>query len=288
MSMQDQVDSVAKAFVNHLSRTPQGYTPVPTEDSEHSGLLFSEEVDSQYVKHLTRDLDSFFTRLYDYYVQRGYRCIVVSKVLDLSLLIFFNYVASVLLLFVDWSGLLACRDHSECDDITAVLCGRSLMQDGSLWDLWSFVFVVGIWCFFASRLHGEVLSTSRNSIVGARAIQQFYASELHIQDDELRYMGWDAVVEKIVAQDVTLKQHDAADIANRIMRKDNYLIALMHNDVLPLKLPSLPFPSPVPQACIPVSLRPWIKIPDIVTMPTPPKVRKTPSWPRTWANSSLL
>jgi autophagy-related protein 9 len=145
------------------------------------------------------------------------------------------------------------------------------MQNGSLWDLWSFVFVVGIWCFLASRLHGEILSTSRNSIVGARAIQRFYATELRIQDGELRYMGWDAVVEKIVARKVTVKQHDAADIANRIMRKDNYLIALMHNDILPLKLPSLPFPSPVPQACIPVSLRPWIQMPDFVAMPTPPK-----------------
>ena len=118
-----------------------------------------------------------------------------------------------------------------------------------------------------------MLNPDANSILGARDIQRFFKVTLQLSDDDVRVMDWGSVLERVVDRQgsLTLRKHSAHDITNRIMRKQNYLIALLHAQMLPLKLGSLPFPSPIPQACIPMSCRQRLALPDEVNVPTPPE-----------------
>ena len=93
-----------------------------------------------------------------------------------------------------------------------------------------------------------------------RAMQYFYRFLLEIPDSDMQTVSWQEVVKKLMnLRDLNpataagvKEQHrrfmgtqskqrmDAHDIANRLMRRDNYLIALINKDILDFTLP-LPF-----------------------------------------------
>ncbi len=90
-------------------------------------------------------------------------------------------------------------------------------------------------------------------------VRDFYIYLLNIPDDDMQTITWPEVVARImVLRDqnsatarLTPKQRrfvgseskerlDASDIANRLMRQENYLIAMINKDILDLSIP-LPF-----------------------------------------------
>lgn len=56
------------------------------------------------------DLDNFFERVYHYYCDKGFWCIVTQWIVELLTLGFTIAFSGFLLLFVNWQGLL----HAEC------------------------------------------------------------------------------------------------------------------------------------------------------------------------------
>ena len=93
-----------------------------------------------------------------------------------------------------------------------------------------------------------------------RQMQDFYLYLLDINDSDIQTISWQDVVARLMAlrdsNPVTAdgvgarnrrfmgnqskQRMDAHDIANRLMRKENYLIALFNKDILDLTLP-IPF-----------------------------------------------
>ena len=93
-----------------------------------------------------------------------------------------------------------------------------------------------------------------------RQMQQFFNYLLEVSDSDIQTVAWQQIVKKLMdlrdqnastAANVrqahqrflgtqSKQRMDAHDIANRLMRRDNYLIALINKDVLDLTLP-LPF-----------------------------------------------
>ena len=91
-------------------------------------------------------------------------------------------------------------------------------------------------------------------------MRDFYTHLLEIPDDELQTISWQEVVARLMAlrdaNPITAdnvaprnrkymgsqskQRMDAHDIANRLMRRENYLIALFNKDILDLRLP-IPF-----------------------------------------------
>jgi autophagy-related protein 9 len=89
-------------------------------------------------------------------------------------------------------------------------------------------------------------------------LRNFFIHLLDIPDSDMQTVSWPTVVERLMAlRDANpltseagghrefFKAHkkqrmDAHDIANRIMRRENYLIALFNKDILDLTVP-LPF-----------------------------------------------
>jgi autophagy-related protein 9 len=250
-------------------RRGAGYNLLGQRDDENpNSLLEHEEVEDQW-KFMARDLDRFFTRVYEYYRERGYHCILVANVLNLLLLAFVNYVTATLLLFVDWRKLLECRAHNGCEDITEFVTGHRILQNGSLSELLSLVFTLAItaWWFIQ-------LLNSAQKIRDARDMQRFYRVKLELSDTDLLSKDWADVLEILVERQapLTLNEHDALDISNRILRQDNYMVALANFNMLPLGLPTISCPFPIPRACIPVSLQRYLgdSLPNEINLPTPP------------------
>jgi hypothetical protein len=82
-----------------------------------------------------------------------------------------------------------------------------------------------------------------------REIKDFYETVLDIKDDEINNIGWADVSAKITKtyheylrnlnEHSSLRSLDAHMIANRIMRQENYMIALFNKDILDLSFPLL-------------------------------------------------
>ena len=88
-------------------------------------------------------------------------------------------------------------------------------------------------------------------------LHEFYTHLLQISDDELQTITWQAVVGRLMdlrdsnprtalqlgvhnrrfIGEQSKQRMDAHDIANRLMRKENYLIALFNKEILDLTLP---------------------------------------------------
>lgn len=99
-----------------------------------------------------------------------------------------------------------------------------------------------------------------NDIRRLRHLHDFYHYLLEITDSEIQTISWQEVVKRLMllrdsnpSTAGTVSEHhrrflgsqskqrmDAHDIANRLMRRDNYLIALVNKDILDLTLP-IPF-----------------------------------------------
>ena len=127
-------------------------------------------------------------------------------------------------------------------------CTKRMSTSASIL-LWLFTF---FWIF-------KVFDYCRD-IRRLRSMQSFYRYLLEIRDSDMQTVSWQEVVKKLMnlrdLNPVTAagikEQHrrfmgtqskqrmDAHDIANRLMRRDNYLIALINKDILDFTLP-LPF-----------------------------------------------
>ncbi|KAF4976089.1 hypothetical protein FZEAL_7199 [Fusarium zealandicum] len=169
----------------------------------------------------TSNLDSFMRDVYDYYEGGGLLCILCANALWL---------------------------FSSLSQVVVPQCTRKISG------LWNF----GIWLytFFFIWKCVQYFVEIRRLI----HIREFYIHLLDIPEQDMQTVSWQDIVARIMvlrdqnpktASNISsrLRQFigsqskerlDAHDIANRLMRKENYLIAMINKDVLNLSLP-VPF-----------------------------------------------
>lgn len=135
--------------------------------------------------------------------------------------------------------------------MSEILVPQCTKKMSGLWNLglWFFAFY---WIFKAIQCTVDLRRLTH--------IRDFYTYMLHIPEDDMQTVTWQDVVARIMAlRDQNPKtaaaltpvqrrwigsqskeRLDASDIANRLMRRENYLIAMFNKEVLDLKLP-IPF-----------------------------------------------
>lgn len=185
------------------------------------------------------NLDTFLQDVYNYYLGNGFLCIILQKFLNLLTLLFVVYVSTYLGYCIDYSLLPKAHSWSEISQDQCYKNNITGFIKVLLWIFYIFLFLKLIQLYFDYK----------NLI----DIKNFYNHLLNINDDELQTIPWQNVVNQIIslkdqnaltANVVEVKAKNrisALDIANRIMRKENYLIALFNNNILNLSLP-LPLP----------------------------------------------
>ncbi|KAK4216391.1 autophagy protein Apg9-domain-containing protein [Rhypophila decipiens] len=192
------------------------------------------------------NLDNFIKDVYDYYEGCGAWCIFIGRILHL---IHVTFVA-VLLTF-----LTQCIDYSKLprsEKLSQILVPQCTRNMSGLWNLglWMFAF------YFIWKSLQFLLEIRR-----ILHVRDFYIHLLNIPDQDMQTVIWQEIVIRIMAlrdqnpktaTNLTPAQRrylgsqskerlDASDIANRLMRRENYLIALFNKDILDLTIP-IPVP----------------------------------------------
>ena len=166
------------------------------------------------------------------------------------------YTALRTLAFVVSFGtfLTSCIDYkkvpssTKLDDVLVDQCTKNMSGTANLL-IWLFAFL------WIAKVFQYLLDIRR-----LRHMHDFYHHLLEISDTDIQTISWQEVVKRLMslrdanpatASGVTERHRrfmgsqskqrmDAHDIANRLMRRDNYLIALFNKDILDLTLP-IPF-----------------------------------------------
>ncbi|CBQ69197.1 related to ATG9-integral membrane protein required for Cvt and autophagy transport [Sporisorium reilianum SRZ2] len=202
------------------------------------------------------NLDAFLQEVYAYYVGRGAICIALSRSLNLLTMAFVISFSTFLFGCIDYSSI---RHDGQLGDVIVGHCVAGFSPFATL-------VVVLLLAAFGWQVVQFVLGLSR-----LRAMHRFYEHLLGIPDADVQSIPWHEVVNRLSAlreqhpntslssaDEIELgdratasvlrpsqqQRLDAHDVANRIMRQENYLIALFNENILDLSVPGLRNRSP--------------------------------------------
>ncbi|KXJ90610.1 autophagy protein Apg9-domain-containing protein [Microdochium bolleyi] len=196
------------------------------------------------------NLDVFIRDVYDYYLGAGMWCILLERALHLIKVLFIAVLLTTLTQCIDYSKI---RHSKNLSQIMIPQCTKHM------WGIWNF----SLWvCSF--YLVWKTIQWTLD-IPRLMHIRDFYTFLLDIPEEDMQTVSWQDVVAKITglrdqnvrtATNITPSQRrflskqlgphmahqgkerlDAHDIANRLMRRENYIIALFNKDVLNLTAP---------------------------------------------------
>ncbi|TDH65271.1 hypothetical protein CCR75_000260 [Bremia lactucae] len=202
------------------------------------------------------NLDAFLITLYNYYYHKGFWCIVFVELVSLVTGLFSVMLSSFLIGCVQWGPLLEChRGSRNCaQEMEHYITCRT--DTNGRWGLVGAFYFVMFLVYWLARAF-QLVKTLRDT----REMEVFYHERLHIDARQVQTIAWDEVVNRVLNlihganAPVNMRQLSSYklqidpallssphDFARRIMRRENYLIALMNHalfqgtNVLPLAL----------------------------------------------------
>ncbi|CAO1625530.1 unnamed protein product [Sympodiomycopsis kandeliae] len=182
-------------------------------------------------------LDEFLNEVYAYYTGKGFQCVAIRRLLNLLTVGF----------VISFSTFLAgCIDYSK------------IRHDGRLADAidpqFSTTGTMALIAFVATYMFQ--LYRFATGLRRLRTMQLFFEELLEIPQDDIETIPWHQVVARLAkvgelhpipvlssdqdGQESTPASLDVHQVANRLMRQDNYLIALFNRNLLDLRIPFLP------------------------------------------------
>uniref|UniRef100_A0A7S1BL35 Autophagy-related protein 9 n=1 Tax=Corethron hystrix TaxID=216773 RepID=A0A7S1BL35_9STRA len=196
------------------------------------------------------DLDHFFKSIYKYYYHRGAVPLVADTVVEAATLLFTSWMSVVLFVYVDWEALRTCRGADTCRKFLSEYFIDRPFSKVSLW-----MFLVLIYVLLVSGYCIISLVRCYRDITDAYRSKKYFEDHLGISERQLEggCIEWDDVVSKVVELQRSGEHRvaihagsgdlDALVIAQRILRRENFLVAMLNCEVLELQLPfDLPWP----------------------------------------------
>ena len=187
------------------------------------------------------DLDNFLLEVYTYYLQHGFWSTLLMRFFNLLNVAFVVGFSVFLTQCIDYRHI---RGSTQLSDILVSQCTKRMgfIPNALLWGttlvwIWKAV----LYIFDSPRLNHR---------------HDFFLHLLNIPEQEIQSISWQEVVSRLMAlrdsnPRITSKttkvgafvktqdkqRMDAHDIANRLMRRQNYMIAMINKDILDLTLP---------------------------------------------------
>ncbi|GAA5871380.1 hypothetical protein JCM3774_005584 [Rhodotorula dairenensis] len=184
------------------------------------------------------DLDGFLHQVYLYYVGKGIWAIGLERTLNLLTVGWVIGFSTFLIGCIDYPRLW---DSHHLSEVVIPRCTSRL----SGFTLLVFLAFAGFYALRVVRFG-----------MGIRKLwemHEFYAELLEVPESDIQTIPWHAIVARLSALRAThpsalasraganagipVERLDAHDVANRIMREENYLIALFNKDLLDISLP---------------------------------------------------
>ncbi|GAA6017488.1 hypothetical protein JCM10207_008244 [Rhodosporidiobolus poonsookiae] len=227
---------LGSSFSSSSSSTHQGRRSGPTGGilgAGAGGMGARERALWRWVN--TEDLDGFLHQVYTYYVGKGIWAIGLERALNL--------------LTVGWvigfsTFLLGCIDYPKIwhshhlGEVVIPRCASRLSG-------FTLLLVLTFACFYAWRVVRFSLGVRR-----LWEMHEFFSELLEVPENDIQTIPWHAIVSRLSllrashpsalssrSTSAPAARLDAHDVANRIMREENYLIALFNKDVVDISLP---------------------------------------------------
>lgn len=187
------------------------------------------------------DLDSFFSKVYEYHQKHGFMVMMLQEVLELLQFVFIVSFTVFLAECVDYPMLF--KDKLPEDYKGQKMTISQVTQWVWLSDM-SFltqVFILISILFWITRLIVVIYH-----IFQFWDIKMFYNNVLKISDRSLESVTWWEVQEKLIAAQtehmmcIHKQELTPLDVYHRILRFTNYMVAMVNKSLLPLKY-TLPF-----------------------------------------------
>jgi autophagy-related protein 9 len=221
---------------------------------------------------LVSDLDLFFSSLYNYYYMRGLGSIIGKGVVELISLFFTLWLSLVLFAYIDWSGLSSCNDEETCKEsfVEGYLIENPFMEGrhSFLRNAW-----IVVYCMLFSSYGVFCLIQFGHSVMASLESKMFLEEVLGVSDRDLEVgrVEWGEIVERmsdaqrdgrcrvaILPMDKqkhvdnnnnnnnnsTIIEDEGPTghlvVSQRIMRRENFMIAFFNKGLLDLTLPQFP------------------------------------------------
>lgn len=173
------------------------------------------------------DLDYFFTKVYRFHQRSGFLCHFIAKIFELVQIVFVVVFTVFLINFVDYDMLFNGKITGRKITLYDVILPADQIHIGGL-QIVLLVCASVFWILkFIKFIHSSFVYY---------AIKLFYSEALHIQD--CTQFNWQEIQTRLIqAQHLCSLQEgqlNELDIHNRILRHQNYMIALLNKNLLPV------------------------------------------------------
>ena len=208
-----------------LTSVPEEFVEV--DNDEHlrmvDPILYKAKVKTLAEWNNITNLDAFLELVYEYYRERGHQQLVLQAFSSLGKLAFMIVFAAILAYAIDWSFIsqpATAQKHPQ------------LWQVMSLWNFFSNLSLFGVACLVVfGGFWGMQCARLLNLLPQYEQVARFYKYILEIEDSQLGFsVDFGEVCHRIhrfhEGNRVGCERLNEQDICNRIMRRDNYLIAM--------------------------------------------------------------
>lgn len=190
------------------------------------------------------NLDLFFASLYNYYYHRGLVPIIGKGVVELVSLFFTLWLSIFLFVYLDWKELFNCRDEDTCKAyLSDYILDRPFQQRGLIWRLGILIYIM-LYTLYGAFSISSFVKTVRDALES----KYVFEDKLGISTQKLEggAVEWYDIVQKIVALQssgeyrIAIHDEDVKDelnVAQRIMRRENFMIAFFNKSLLDLSIP---------------------------------------------------
>lgn len=197
-------------------------------------------------------VDQLLTDVYSHYYQGGYRLILLKEVSKVFMLVF-SCLLTLLIYLLPWQSILSCHDATQCQSLEAYI--TTAIQSHADLQLTHLILLV------MSILILSQITISCFKVVHARRIKTFFQTSLQVPHEDFDIVSWKQVripipchstshLPQIVSKIVIMQEQfdilhlsyrsvSEYEIVSRIMRRDNYMIALLDTRTIQLDIPLL-------------------------------------------------
>lgn len=204
-----------------------------THDQEEQGILVHVAEPTRSKWNHIEDLDSFFTRMYKYHQKHGFVCMLLMEVFELNQYIFVVVLTTYLIYGIDYGKLFGPNDKKL--SFPDIILPLNEVYNNLATTAWILLILSLIFFIFKciSKFYQMILSWD---------IKQFYNTALAIADSELDNITWSEIQTKIkqvqLEQQMCIHKREITelDIYHRILRQENYLIAMVNKKLLPPRM----------------------------------------------------
>ncbi|KAF5282828.1 hypothetical protein FQR65_LT02826 [Abscondita terminalis] len=206
-------------------------------DQEDGGVLIHVVESSRARWNHIEDLDSFFSRMYRYHQRHGFSCMMLQELLDLFQFFFVILLTTFFLHCVDYPLLFGDEKPVNSTKVTisdVIYPAGVCIKHFGIFTWFALFTAAVIWLL---RLFRGIYY-----MFHYWDIKQFFNSALNIADSDLDNLTWHEVQTR--ARAVQLEQQmcihkrelTELDIYHRILRQQNYLVAMANKRLLQPKL----------------------------------------------------